>query len=186
MSFIVGFTGTRQGLTDPQRHELKLLYQISDGINQTAIEEFHHGDCEGADAQAHDIFDDGSIRVIIHPCTIRGKRAFKKPTSGYVILEFPPLERNQHIVDACDVLICCPKENTMINRSGTWSTYRCAFKASKEIWLILPDGKVIRRFNRKHDGSCDYWDDQSASLMMNKCSCGYLELNKKIQERSSK
>jgi len=47
----VGFTGTQAGLTPKQKLELRsLLMDYRDDIT-----EFHHGDCIGADADAHEI-----------------------------------------------------------------------------------------------------------------------------------
>lgn len=54
----------------------------------------------------------------------------------------PPLERNHRIVDACDVLIACPKDAQEQLRSGTWATVRYARKQGKRVIVITPDGTV--------------------------------------------
>ncbi len=44
----VGFTGTRRGMIMPQRFGFKDL------VKTLLMDKFHHGDCVGSDAQAHD------------------------------------------------------------------------------------------------------------------------------------
>lgn len=142
MRYKVGFTGTQHGLTVDQQLILKAMYELSVGshFSYPMISEFHHGDCIGADAEAHDIFAHPKTKTIIRPMDNDKKRAFKD--GWYICPSFPPLERNRHIVDAVDVLIVCPKQFKMILRSGTWATYRHAFKKGMEIWLIKPDGSL--------------------------------------------
>ena len=51
---IVGFTGTRQGMTDDQKCALrKLLSEIARNGSFPLL--FHHGDCVGSDEEAHEI-----------------------------------------------------------------------------------------------------------------------------------
>jgi len=45
----IGFTGTRDGMTQHQKEQFVLAMQ------DLSPSEFHHGDCKGADAEAHDI-----------------------------------------------------------------------------------------------------------------------------------
>lgn len=132
----VGFTGTQKGTTPEQRQELRqFLYSRS-------VDEFHHGDCIGADAEAHAIVRDyrASIRIIIHPPTNKTRVANRTADEWRVSL--PYLERNKAIVDACDVLVAMPFETVEKIRSGTWSTIRYARKQDKPIYIILPDGRV--------------------------------------------
>ena len=44
----IGFTGTRQGMTAEQKSALRNLLDGGAG-------DFHHGDCIGADSEAHGI-----------------------------------------------------------------------------------------------------------------------------------
>ena len=72
----VGFTGTQAGLTPKQKLELRsLLTDYRDDIT-----EFHHGDCIGADADAHEIAAEilGVECIFIHPPEDDKKRAFCK------------------------------------------------------------------------------------------------------------
>ena len=48
----VGFTGNRIGMSDYQIAELTELFSIYE------IDQLHHGDCVGADAETHDIAKD--------------------------------------------------------------------------------------------------------------------------------
>lgn len=68
----VGFTGTQLGMTGFQIEELTKL------LMATTITQFHHGDCIGADEQAHEIAKALGIPVAIHPPINPSKRAFCK------------------------------------------------------------------------------------------------------------
>lgn len=124
---IVGFTGTQEGLSEKQKD---FLYNFFDLMK---IEEFHHGDCIGADEQAHDLFVANMDKTVtIHPPIISSKRAYcsNKGSSMYnnilVLPEKDYLARNHDIVDASDMLIVCPKTSKEEVRSGTWATWRYA------------------------------------------------------------
>lgn len=129
----IGFTGTRKGLTDKQEAEvIRLLSALSPT-------EFHHGDCLGADAQAHDIAKTLGIRTIIHPPQNPVYRTYCVPSDPSDV--WPPREylaRNRDIVDQSDLLVACPGEATEQLRSGTWATVRYAKKLGKRVVLVLP------------------------------------------------
>lgn len=134
----IGFTGTHKGMTDKQKRELKdvlLLWHDAYSDNCTIV--FHHGDCIGADAEAHDIAWMLGYVIEIHP-PIRSKfRAFKN--GDYCFKPKPYLERNRDIVDyADDELIACPSSEKEVLRSGTWSTVRYARKQDKKVTIIMP------------------------------------------------
>jgi len=127
-----GFTGTRRGMTDHQ----KWRFGHSIGIIQPV--EFHHGDCIGADSDAHDIVREvcPNCKIVIHPCNLENQRAFKQ---GDVILEpKPPLERNKTIVEVCDGMIATPGELEEQLRSGTWATIRYARKMMRPMMIMFP------------------------------------------------
>jgi len=101
------------------------------------FEEFHHGDCVGADAQAHEIVKSSTLncRVVVHPADIELMRAY---CDGDLILESKhPLVRNSDIVEAVDILVAAPANSTENSRSGTWATIRRAYKRKLEV-VILP------------------------------------------------
>lgn len=131
----IGFTGTQQGMTDNQLSMVKKMLQ------DFKPEQLHHGDCIGADEQAHlmaNIFD---ISVTIHPPTDTKKRAFC-PAYDLMLPAKPYLERNHDIVDVTDLLIAAPKSSTEELRSGTWATIRYAKKKYKHINIVYPNGVV--------------------------------------------
>lgn len=134
----VGFTGTQKGMTQKQKMEFARL------ILDLYPSEFHHGDCIGADDEAHRIvrfFDfhhqksPRQLRIIIHPPIKNSKRAF---CGGEALLPKDYLSRNHDIVNSTDLLIACPESNKEETRSGTWATVRYARKKKKEIRIIYP------------------------------------------------
>jgi len=127
----IGFTGTQQGMTVIQLLSVAKLIQGSD--------EFHHGDCVGADAEAHSIAWLLETSIIKHPPDDDKKRAFSR--GGKEVEPKPYLVRNRDIVDATDVLIAAPSGPETV-RSGTWSTVRYAAKQKKSIFVIMPDGSA--------------------------------------------
>ena len=128
----IGFTGTQQGMTDIQKLRLRTILQASQGT------EFHHGDCMGADAEAHDIALELGLIPVIHPPKNPSKRAFKPATTILPPKEY--LDRNHNIVDGTQLLVACPKETEEQLRSGTWATIRYAKKTNKNRYIIFPDG----------------------------------------------
>jgi len=133
---IVGFTGTRDGLTKVQKEILeKVLIEIEP-------HEVHHGGCRGAD----DCFDIlvrkenylVPIKVHIHPSFIQKGKKFPEKSSIYPYKA--PLKRNQEIVKLSNILIACPNSKEEIVRSGTWSTVRYAKMLNRKILIIYPDG----------------------------------------------
>jgi hypothetical protein len=134
--FKVGFTGTRSGMTFDQKMSL------ADLLGSMRIKEFHHGDCVGADAEAHDMIDDGlDIYIVIHPPLNPSKRAHKK--GNWYHEPLPYLVRNKNIVNDTDILIACPGEIAkQLMVSGTWSTVRYARTLGRPIKIVFPDGSV--------------------------------------------
>lgn len=135
---VIGFTGTQDGMTLWQRHNVnKLLVNL----NPTEV---HHGDCIGADAQFHTICKGLHIQVVGHPG--KNERG-QSPKRAYCDLDeekpaLPYLDRNDNIVKACDVLIAAPKGDQEEKRSGTWYTIRRAFRMNRTIYILFPHGRV--------------------------------------------
>lgn len=136
----VGFTGSRRGLTEAQRNALRLEL-----VSLVGVSEFHHGDCVGADEQAHNLVRilRPFCTIVLHPCDINEMRAFCRADKTYAAKK--PLDRNMAIVREVDVLIACSGESTEKRRSGTWATVRYAAKMQRKTILILPDGSCIHR-----------------------------------------
>lgn len=141
----VGFTGTREGLTDEQREEVTKI--LKDYFSLSRIQgpsQFHHGDCIGADYEAAQIAQEMGYHVVGHPPANDKARAFfesdnEREPKGY-------LARNEDIVQFSDVLIACPKSIVEeIKGSGTWWTVRYARRIKKPIYLVLPTGRVVNQ-----------------------------------------
>ena len=134
---IVGYTGTREGMTKAQKKVIDIFFCDND------VSEAHHGDCIGGDEDFHKICRKHSIPVVLHPPEDERLRAFCK---GAVRVErpYPYLVRNQHIVNASDLLLAAPKEEyepDAMRGQGTWSTVRYARRSLSPMRVIWPDGE---------------------------------------------
>ncbi len=153
MTYILGFTGTRRGLTDAQ------LMLLSSVVEVPPDRVFHGGEIDGADLQFHDWL----IKRGVNPRSIfvlpgdarqhaywaeRQRREYQANRSRETIGTFhllatqPYLKRNRVIANECHRLLAAPGEYAMQLRSGTWATVRYARAAGKPVMLILPDGTV--------------------------------------------
>ena len=131
----IGFTGTREGVTDDQLAMLRrALASIGD------VPTLHHGDCVGADVAAHSLARAAGWRVVVHPPSNDRLRAWceadeYRPEQDY-------LDRNAVIVAESDVLIACPKQNHEVQKGGTWWTVRHAREQGIPVLICWPDGRV--------------------------------------------
>jgi hypothetical protein len=135
LSLVVGFTGTQVGMTDKQKRTFKdLIPELNPSV-------FRHGDCIGADEQAHKVVRKHThAQIIVHPPDKVDKRAFCE--GDKVLAVKPYLNRNHDIVDDSDLLIACPREFKEQLRSGTWATIRYARSKRKPVYIIWPDGTM--------------------------------------------
>lgn len=134
----IGFTGTRDGMTFPQAQALwRYLGQVDSADGRI---QFHHGDCLGADADAHSIALHYDFSIIGHPPVESSGRAFCE--FDEVRPAQPFLKRNHEIVDETEILLVAPKTKEEQLRSGTWATYRYAVKQRRRIVLFYPNGEV--------------------------------------------
>lgn len=135
----IGFTGTQKGMTDKQLGELTRWLQQ---LHNRGYRTFHHGDCVGADEEAHDIAVSLDYDIVIHPPLNESKRAFcdSKHVDVNVVVHEPKeyLQRNHDIVDTCAEMVACPAEITEQVRSGTWATVRYARKRKKPLIILQP------------------------------------------------
>jgi hypothetical protein len=129
----VGMTGTQIGATDKQ---MNLFWTV---LQEHKATELHHGDCVGADAQAHAVARKLKLKVVIHPPDNPSKRAFCAAHEER--LSRPYLIRNLDIIEAVDLLVGLPGGPEKV-RSGTWSTIRQARRRGKKVIVIMPDGEV--------------------------------------------
>lgn len=134
---ILGFTGTRAGLSGRQLRELRSWLSFFYG---TATE-LHHGGCKGADAQAHGLCS-GHLRIVVHPgkaitgdTSEQAENLFmmdgdrRLPVAHYY-------ERNRAIVRGASLLIACPKSRDRVG--GTWRTIADAETMSVPTLIIWP------------------------------------------------
>lgn len=135
----IGFTGTQKGMTPKQKVSVcEILTQLYIP-NESWL---HHGDCIGADEEAHEIAYDIGYKIHIHPPINSSKRAFCKNYTK-IAEPFEYLFRNTHIVFLSETLIAAPAEFKEQLHSGTWSTVRKASRAHrKTIKLVYPDGEI--------------------------------------------
>jgi hypothetical protein len=121
---IVGFTGTRKGMTERQKDQLALMLRCFYGNVNT----LHHG------AGPEDVRQKADIEA-----------AAIAEEIGYTCQPHPagddPLVRNRAIVAASDVLIAAPESDKEEPRSGTWATVRYARLAAKPV-VHLSRGKA--------------------------------------------
>jgi hypothetical protein len=122
----IGFTGSRDGMSQTQKEQFVIkLFELGPT-------EFHHGDCEGADAQAHDIVREffPHVKITVHPPISNYLRAFKKGDTMMPLDDYIP--RDERIVDSTDYLISAPKvTDHEERRSGSWYTIRYARRKNK-------------------------------------------------------
>jgi hypothetical protein len=134
----VGITGTREGMNERQRSEVRqvlhdLAYEAGrDGI----VPHFHHGDCVGVDVQAAEMAEEFGYVIVCHPPVKDDMRGFHRshqfmPPKGY-------LERDSAIVDSVDVLLVVPKENEWQPKGGTWYTHDYAKKRGVPNSIFYP------------------------------------------------
>ena len=130
----VSFTGTRRGLTEEQRTSLKKIF------TEAKATVFTHGDCVGADYDAHMVAHEMGLTIRKRPCYLDTQRAFAEEGETVADPE-APLDRNKKIVDEGKILVACPGQDFEERRSGTWYTIRYARKINKPLVIIWPNGQ---------------------------------------------
>lgn len=133
----IGFTGTQEGMTALQKQG---VLNILSTLRGAQYEYFHHGDCIGADEEAHKIAQGLGYKIIIHPPLNQSKRAFCEGADT-ILRPKEYLDRNEDIVCSSNVLIATPKEMEEVLRSGTWSTVRRGKKYGRIVHLLKPFDK---------------------------------------------
>lgn len=128
----LGISGTRTGMTEAQRTTATAIIRRAG--------EMHHGDCVGADADAHALATAAGVPTVTHPPVDGRLRAYTTATCARPPL--PYLTRNRMIVAATDLLLAVPAEPAEQARGGTWYTVRHARRAGKPVVIIWPDGST--------------------------------------------
>lgn len=136
----VSSTGSRVGITEPQRRVLRAAMQIA---RSCGVSEWHHGDCVGSDEDVHGICLDIGIGVVAHPGVASSNRAFCRGARE-VMPAKPYRLRNEDVVEAGVALIATPTSTTEKSRGGTWQTIRIArgMPTHDSVAIVWPNGSV--------------------------------------------
>lgn len=132
----IGFTGTREGITECQQEETRKVLDMFLHHGLTGV----HGGCVGADAEFHAICKSMDIRTEVWPGYPVGNpsgtkfRAELEADETHEPMEF--LARNRKIVGVSAWLIACPKDDS--GKGGTWYTIRYARKQGRIVTVIQP------------------------------------------------
>lgn len=137
----LGFTGTRDGFTDAQT---KYFHAMLAGLGlANRYADFHHGDCEGADAQAHDLVRQLCPDWTIHIHPGPEGDPHRAGRTGDVL--YPPkthFARNRDIVRASTHVIGVSKAPRRLERGGTWYTLDFSVKSKVKTQVLWPAGGV--------------------------------------------
>ena len=133
----VGFTGTGKGMTVRQKVGVREAFVA---LGATTL---HHGDCIGADAQAHAIARELGLRVVTHPGIKKAGAPVNHPARAFCdadevrpVKPFP--DRNTDIVLETAALVAAPRQKFEVQRSGTWMTVRRARKFGRPVKIVWP------------------------------------------------
>lgn len=131
----IGLTGTQIGMNDLQKSLFTKM--LKDLGNEFISITFHHGDCIGADTDAHTLIREflPHAKIIIHPPKNKLKRAYCE--GDIVLAPEEYLIRNRDIVDASSWVFGFPKTNKEELRSGTWYTIKYARKTGRKVLEVV-------------------------------------------------
>lgn len=141
---LIGFTGTRYGMTVLQteilRSRIKLL--AHDDVY------FVHGGCVGADFEFHNLVVEYGPVLLYPGYSSRNPddNQFEVPITDYDMAPsfinepLPFLERNRIMVERADVMFAAPPGPE--GRGGTWYTINYARKNQKPVTVVMPDGEL--------------------------------------------
>lgn len=134
---MIGFTGTRWGMTPQQKNSVDRLL--------VGVKSVVHGGCIGADSDFHKLARLHSCYTIVYPSNIQHTHGDYQ-NADEIMPELPPLERDRIIVNLCTTLIATPKGYKEELRSGTWTTVRYARRKDImfgiDIIIVTPDGML--------------------------------------------
>lgn len=135
----VGWTGKQNDAVEDA------FWETASYSSKTQV--LHHGDCIGADANAHKLAFLTGWDIVVHPPSNSYKRAFVHksefwdPERCVLLPEKEYLDRNHDIVAPPVIdLIATPLEYEEKLRSGTWATVRYAKKRLIPVFLVFRDG----------------------------------------------
>lgn len=102
---------------------------------------FVHGDCVGADTDAHGLALRVGAEVIMRPCTLTRQRSFSEGAKK-VYPPKSPLDRNREIVTDSTLMLATPQGFEEKSSGGTWYTIRYARSVRKPLIIVWPDGST--------------------------------------------
>jgi hypothetical protein len=133
---IIGFSGTRQGMSGSQRETIaKMLISLNPYGASTPRGKCRHGDCVGADTEFHVLAKSLGYEIEIHPPVETANRAFCKGGKIHPVKRYH--DRNKDIVDLSDRLLATPG----ILSRGTWNAIEYAKRQGKPVMIIYPDSR---------------------------------------------
>lgn len=108
----VGFTGSRRGMVDYQKHVVQLI--LAKRKLKFAVSCFHHGICVGSDEQSHKIALELGYKIYGHPPLDDTRQAII-PLSEFfdVACPFSFSGRNQRIAIASRIMIATPRQGSV-------------------------------------------------------------------------
>lgn len=136
----VGFSGTRQGMTNDQVLHVHML--LGD-LRYAGATQVTHGMCQGSDKQFHDMAKAlGYFTIGCPGVTAEGSPYMRARVECDLVLpEKPFLVRNLQIVRESDLMIVTPKEREeQFKGSGVWAAIRYTRKDHKPLVILWPDG----------------------------------------------
>lgn len=133
---VVGFTGTRKGMSDAQLRQAGLVLSLLRSDAAGTRNEFHFGGALGADREALRIARMLNYQIHWHPCPGVVIEDDARAMGEIVYEVFPPLRRDRDIVVMCRVLVAAPETDREVQRSGTWATVRYARRAVKPVVML--------------------------------------------------
>lgn len=150
---IIGFTGTREGLTNQQLGWLVTTFET--GKQDGTLAEVHHGGCVGADAAVHAQAIELEIPIHVWP-PINPKYLAVETLAPHPLVTvhrgMQYLDRDRQIVGATYGLVALPKHNEQPERmlwGGTWYTVDFAERMNKPVIICYPKGRVEQRDPRQ-------------------------------------
>lgn len=137
VAFNLGFTGTREGMTYPQKVRVSSILEF---ISRYAEPwEAHHGDCVGSDDEFHSMAETYGAYVVVHPPVNPKLRAYCVGDFSFDPKTY--FDRNRHIVRSTDVLLATPKD--MSYRGGTGKTIEFAQEMFSPVAIVMPNGVPV-------------------------------------------
>lgn len=138
----VGFTGTREGMTDAQGERVMQLL----ALNEFTL--VHHGCCIGADEQFHKMCLLLKVPIIGHPPSDQ-RLMMEIKASEFTFLDRPHdyIARNKIIVRDSQLILATPKQEATDGRAepvsgGTWRTINIARGRERPLCIVYPSGRT--------------------------------------------